>query len=222
MPSRPSRTQRPEPGRAREENPRLVETDAARRAGVVSALLRLSRLVAGRLRTAAGELGLTPAQAEALRFAARTRPDMATPGQLARVLGVRSPTAVGIVGPLIERGLLVRQPHPYDRRRSVIELTAAGRDLHARLEALTGDLEASLAGLAPEAFARVEQGLAELVGLFTASGWLVVAAPCAGCVHFRPNAAPGMERPHRCALLGRSLSAAEAAMECPEHTRAAS
>lgn len=193
---------------------------APRRAGVVAALLRLSRLVAGELRTGAGELGLTPAQAEALRFAARIRPDMATPGQLARLLGVRSPTAIGIVAPLIERGLLVRRPHPYDRRRSILALTAAGRALHERLERLTADLEATLADLEPPVLEQIEVGLAALVGVFVRSGRLVVAAPCAGCVHFRPDAAPGTPRPHRCALLRRNLSTDEAAMNCPEHVAA--
>ncbi len=203
--------------------PRPIQIDplADRRAGIVAALLRLSRLVAGELRSASGELGLTPAQAEALRFAARTRPDMATPGQLARVLGVRSPTAIGIVAPLIERGLLVRQPHPFDGRRSVLALTDAGRDVYARLEGLTAELEATLAALEPAALERLEAGLAELVGVFVRSGRLVVAAPCAGCVHFRPDAAPGSARPHRCALLQRDLTVAEAAMDCPEHTAAA-
>ncbi|MBS4729447.1 MarR family transcriptional regulator [Mycobacterium sp. SM1] len=193
---------------------------AERRAGVVAALLRLSRLVAGELRSATGELGLTPAQAEALRFAARIRPDMATPGQLARVLGVRSPTAIGIVAPLVERGLLVRRTHPYDRRRSILALTAAGRDLYDRLERLTADLEAALADLEPAALEQIEAGLGALVGVFVRDGRLVVAAPCAGCIHYRPNAAPGSPLPHRCALLRRNLSASEAAMDCPEHVAA--
>ncbi len=195
---------------------------AARRAGVVAALLRLSRLVAGELRSAAGDLGLTPAQAEALRFAARTRPDMATPGQLARLLGVRSPTAIGIVAPLIGRGLLVRDSHPHDRRRSVLALTPAGQELYDRLERLTADLEASLISLEPAVLEQIEAGLGALVAVFVRAGRLVVAAPCAGCVHFRPNAVPGSARPHHCALLRRNLTAAEAAMECPEHTAAAS
>lgn len=195
---------------------------ASRRAGITSALLRLSRLIAGELRTAAGELGLTPAQAEVLRFAARTRPDMATPGHLARLLGVRGPTAVGIVGPLIERGLVVRRRHPFDGRRSILQLTPAGRERYARLERLTEELDDLLRGLDPGAFDRVEAGLAELVGAFVRSGRLVVAAPCAGCVHFRPNVAPGTPRPHRCELIRRNLTEEETAFDCPEHTRAAS
>jgi hypothetical protein len=52
------------------------------------------------------------------------------------------------------------------------------------------------------------------------AGQVVVSAPCAGCVHFRPDREPGSERPHYCALIARSLSDAESRMHCPEHTPA--
>lgn len=197
-------------------------SDAERRSGIVTALLRLARLVDGELRAAVSAIGLTPAQAETLRFAARTRPDMATPGQLARILGVRPPTAVGIVAPLIERGLILRLPHPDDGRRTILRLSPDGERLYERLAALTSELDATLAALPPASLDRIEGGMAELVAALVRSGRLVVAAPCAGCVHFRPNVAPGSERPHRCTLIRRDLSPAEAAMECPEHKAAAS
>lgn len=189
--------------------------------GVVTALLRLSRALESSLREGAGELGLTPAQAEALRFAGRVRPDMATVGQLARVLGVRHATAVGILEPLVERGLIERRAHPYDGRRRVLALTRSGRALLARLEKITAALRESLEGLDRVALERLELGLGALVTGLQRAGALVVAAPCAGCVHFRPNAAPGTPAPHRCALIERYLSEAESRMLCPEHTPAA-
>ncbi len=189
--------------------------------GIVASLLRVSRAVDGALRERAGAFGLTPAQAETLRFAARIRPDMATVGQLARILGVRHATAVGIVEPLVERGLIGRRPHPYDGRRRVLVLTPAGRRLLARLERVAAELRRELAGLDPVSLERLEAGLAVLVETLRRAGLLVVAAPCAGCVHFRPDAAPGTAAPHRCALIERSLSEAESRMLCPEHTPAA-
>lgn len=189
--------------------------------GVVTALLRLSRALESSLREGASGLGLTPAQAEAVRFAGRVRPDMATVGQLARVLGVRHATAVGILEPLVERGLIERRPHPYDGRRRVLALTRSGRALLARLEKITAALRESLEGLDRGALERLELGLGALVTGLQRAGALVVAAPCAGCVHFRPNAAPGTPAPHRCALIERYLSEAESRMLCPEHTPAA-
>lgn len=189
--------------------------------GVLTALLRLSRALESSLREGAGGLGLTPAQAEAVRFAGRVRPDMATVGQLARVLGVRHATAVGILEPLVERGLIERRPHPYDGRRRVLALTRSGRALLARLEKITAVLRESLEGLDRVALERLELGLGALVTGLQRAGALVVAAPCAGCVHFRPNAAPGTPAPHRCALIERYLSEAGSRMLCPEHTPAA-
>ncbi|WP_322797232.1 MarR family winged helix-turn-helix transcriptional regulator [Tepidiforma sp.] len=193
----------------------------ARAAGIAMALLRLARAAEAEAREQGQAEGLTPAQVAVLRFAAKTRPEMATPGQLARVLGVRAPTAVGIVNPLVERSLLERRPHPFDGRQSVLALTAAGWAAWARLERWQSGLAESLAALSPSELGAFEAALAKVVAAEVRAGRLVVSAPCAGCVHFRPLAHPGEPRPHRCALIARDLSEDEAAMECPEHTPAA-
>lgn len=186
---------------------------------VEAVLRRLGRAIDATDR--AGAPGLTPAQAEAIRFAATVRPDVATVGQLARVLGVRHATAIGILRPLVERGLVRREPHPYDRRQQVLALTDAGREVYASLSAATNRLQEALAPLSDEERARVEEGLRVLVGALQRSGALVVAAPCAGCIHFQPGVAPGSPEPHRCALIRRSLSEEQSRMLCPEHTEAA-
>lgn len=182
------------------------------------AILRLARAAEAEERAAGGASGFTPAQAATLRFAARTRPDMATVGQLARVLGIRHATAVGIVNPLVARGLIERRHHAGDGRQSVLALTPAGRAAWQRLEAWRSGLEESLGALPNEELATFEATLAKVVAAEVAAGRLVVSAPCAGCVHFRPGAGAHRERPHLCALIGRDLAEAEAAMECPEHT----
>lgn len=197
---------------------RHPSTDSAAVADrVVTPLLRLTRAIDTALRAGGAPLGLTPAQAEALRFAGEIRPDMATIGQLARVLGVRHATAVGIVEPLVARGFVERRPHPFDGRRRVLALTGAGRLLLARLDGLTRDLAAALEALDATDAAGLERGIGALVAALRRRGDLVVAAPCAGCVHFRPDAAPGTASPHRCELLRRYLSGAESRMACPEH-----
>ncbi|WBL37301.1 MarR family winged helix-turn-helix transcriptional regulator [Tepidiforma flava] len=193
---------------------------SARAAGIAAAILRLARAAEAGERAAVQAAGFTPAQAAALRFAAKTRPDVATPGHLARVLGVRHATAVGIVNPLVDRGLIERRPHPFDRRQSVLALTPAGREAWARLERWSSGLEAALETLGPGELDAFEAAIAKVVAEQVRAGRLVVSAPCAGCVHFRPGAHPGSGRPHDCALIGRALGEAEAAMECPEHTPA--
>jgi DNA-binding MarR family transcriptional regulator len=188
--------------------------------GLLDLLLRLGRTVDEGLRDATGRAGFTPAQAAALRFAVRTRPDMATVGHLARLLGVRHATAIGILQPLLQRGLVERRPHPYDRRRRVLAATPAGRALEKRIDELTNELALVLADLPPERAAALAAGLEALVAALQRRGLLVVAAPCAGCIYFQPNTAQGSPRPHHCRLIRRFLTDEESRMECPEHTAA--
>ena len=184
---------------------------------VVPSLLRLARAVDGALRSGGSAFGLSPAQAETLRFAGTVRPDMATVGQLARVLGVRHATVVGIVAPLVSRGLLERRPHSFDGRQRTLCLTDAGQDLRVRLDELSRELALALDRLDPADAAGLETGIGAIVAALRSSGALVIAAPCAGCIHFRPDAAPGTASPHRCELLQRYLTTIETRMACPEH-----
>lgn len=50
------------------------------------------------------------------------------PSELADRLGVTTAAASGIVDRLAERGHVERQPHASDRRRTVVEPTASGRE----------------------------------------------------------------------------------------------
>ena len=52
-----------------------------------------------------------------------------TPGLIAERAIVSSASATSVLDTLEKRGLLVRRPHPEDRRKLVIDLTDAGRDI---------------------------------------------------------------------------------------------
>lgn len=160
-------------------------------------------------------LGLTPAQAESLRFVATTRPDMATVGWLARSLGVRHATAVGILEPLVERGLIERHPHPWDGRQTMLALTPAGAELVEQLRSAEESLLEVLATRTEEERRCIDLGLQALVRAMVDAGLIVVAAPCAGCAHFRPDAhGPGR---HHCVLIDRELEDEQSRLNCPEH-----
>jgi len=188
------------------------------RVDVFSVLTRLARAIDAVDRAELQPLDLPPAQGETLRFIAETRPDMATVTWLARTLGVRHATAIGILEPLVERGLVERRPHPFDGRQTVLALTEAGRELADQVAASRSELEQLLARCAPAERAAIETGLRALVRAMVESGRLVVSAPCAGCRHFQPNAyGPGR---HRCTLIHRELSDEESKLKCPEHVGA--
>lgn len=192
---------------------------ARRLASVQSTLVRLSRAIDAALRDGAGALDLTPAQAEVLRFAGVIRPDVATVGQLARVLGVRHTTVLGVLRPLVVRGLIERHPHPYDARQHTLALTVTGRALVAHLDAVEVDLARVLACLDESEVGGLEVGLTGLVRGFAETDSLVVPAPCRGCVHFEEDADISADAPHYCRLIRRHLTREAAVMPCPEHTK---
>lgn len=193
------------------------ETRRLRVAALQSLLTRTARAIDGALRDELTALELTPAQAEAIRFAGTIRPDVATVGQLARVLGVRHTTALGVLRPLTERGLIDRQPHPFSARQQVLTLTSTGHALLARLDAVASDISATLNELPPGEFDALELGLTGLTRRLARGHLLVLPAPCRGCVHFEPDANGDTDTPHYCRLIRRYLGDEATRMPCPEH-----
>ncbi len=71
-------------------------------------------------------------------------------GELAERLGMRSPSATAVLDRLESAGLVHRSPHPTDRRRVVVEVSAGGRArAEAALDALVGELDALVEDLTP-------------------------------------------------------------------------
>lgn len=65
-----------------------------------------------------------------------------TSRQLCTTLGILPPNLVGMVNAMEARGLIVRTPHPRDRRAMGLHLTEAGRKLMRKAERTAADLEA--------------------------------------------------------------------------------
>lgn len=74
-----------------------------------------------------------------------------TPRELADVERVQPPTMTKIVGKLEELGLVVRTPHPTDRRQVILAATEAGRAVYAQFERARNEwLAMQLAQLSPD------------------------------------------------------------------------
>jgi MarR family transcriptional regulator, organic hydroperoxide resistance regulator len=115
----------------------------------------LAQQIAGHVRERAVTLGLTAAQATALRE--MTGP--MTMRELAERMSCEPSNATFVVDKLEKQGLIERRPHPTDRRSKHLVLTADGTALRERLlELLTQD--SPLAGLTPDQ-QRVLQDLLE-------------------------------------------------------------
>ena len=70
------------------------------------------------------EEGLTPQQHQAiLAIRVHEGPEAMSIGELADNLAIKNHSAVGLVGRLMARGLVTREPAPGDRRRVLLKLT---------------------------------------------------------------------------------------------------
>jgi DNA-binding MarR family transcriptional regulator len=85
--------------------------------------------------------------------------------QAAQLLGIDRTTMVALVDALEAKGLVLRSPHPADRRKNAVQLTASGRDTRARATAAADDAEREfLAGIGEEEARRLEATLRALLG----------------------------------------------------------
>jgi MarR family transcriptional regulator for hemolysin len=67
--------------------------------------------------------------------------DGLTPGEIARHLGVATPTIVNTATRMEEAGLLVRRPHPADARLVRLHLTARARSVRESVRTARNSLE---------------------------------------------------------------------------------
>lgn len=81
---------------------------------------------------ALAELGVTSRDLGALRVIAGG--EAASQQDVARVLGVDRTSMVALLDALEGRGIVARRPSEHDRRRNVVELTSAGRQLFDQAE----------------------------------------------------------------------------------------
>jgi DNA-binding MarR family transcriptional regulator len=114
----------------------MTETQTRTDAGLATALrISVSRL-ARRLRAQRTASGLTEAVLSETQLAALSALEVhqaMTPGELAEHEKVQPPSMTRVIAVLEERNLVLRSPHPTDRRQVVLTVTAEGRALVQRV-----------------------------------------------------------------------------------------
>lgn len=86
------------------------------------------------------------------------------PNDLARTLGVTSAASSGIVDRLEARGHVSRQPHPTDKRRTVVVISDSGRiEVLAQMRPMFEALVAADAKLSAEQRAVVDNYLRDII-----------------------------------------------------------
>jgi DNA-binding MarR family transcriptional regulator len=95
-------------------------------------------------------------------FSVRRSPGITT-GQLARLLGITVSTTSGLVGKLVDGGLVARQSSATDRRQILLELTSSGQALAGELAEVTRPFVDELARELGPALEEIVTGL-EMLG----------------------------------------------------------
>ena len=183
---------------------------------IVNLIERLGRLTRG----AQHAEGLKPAQWEALRFLSRANRASRNPGALADFLASTRGTVSQTLITLEKKGLIVRSINPGDGRGKNLELTdnghaAVARDPLAIIEAAVAKATNLNANAEDRSLAGgLESVLNEVVSQNGAPSF----GECDGCVHFQVNGAIDDDLgPHRCLLLGTSISETEQSQICRTH-----
>jgi len=101
--------------------PRSTVADSQLSSALRISVMRLSR----RLRQQRSESGLTLTQLSVLATLDRHGPS--TPGEIATHEKVQPPSMTRVLARLEEAGLVVRAPHPNDRRQVLVALTEGAR-----------------------------------------------------------------------------------------------
>ncbi|MET3803419.1 DNA-binding MarR family transcriptional regulator [Nakamurella sp. UYEF19] len=110
-------------------------------------------------------LGVSFIKAKALR---RLSSGPLTMGELTASLGTDPPYTSVVVGDLVDRRLAVRATHPSDRRRKIIDLTPAGREM--------ADLAQEILDRPPAGFTNFSaEELEHLVTLFARTAGVAVS-----------------------------------------------
>jgi DNA-binding MarR family transcriptional regulator len=107
--------------------------DGTRAAEEAWELMRELVLNNDRRREVSDALGMSFARAKALRYVAESPTPM---GELATKLGIDAPYMTVVVDDLEQQGLVMRKPHPQDRRAKLVEATRSGKQAARRADAI--------------------------------------------------------------------------------------
>ena len=115
-----------------------------RRVATLDKLLELTVLLNADLTSSLATDGVTSSRAPVLWHLGQHGPS--TQRALADALGVAPRTITGLVDALVETGFVTREPHPTDRRATLVSFTARGRRLVAKWQRQQGEFAELLFG----------------------------------------------------------------------------
>jgi DNA-binding MarR family transcriptional regulator len=165
---------------------------------------------------AAESAGLSPTQAEILRFVAQ-RPEGVRLTATAAHAGIRKPTASDAVAALERKGLLRKHADRRDARAVSLRATPRGQQV---ARAWPPSFLPVIDGLSPVEQARLLELVVKMIRQLQLRGLIAPQRSCVSCRHFRENVAPGSAAPHFCAFVGAPMADRHLRVDCPEHEAA--
>jgi DNA-binding MarR family transcriptional regulator len=127
-----------------------------------TSITRAHQIVLRRVDDALAPHGLTFSRYEALALLAFTRAGELPMGKIGERLQVHPTSVTNTIDRLETDGLVVRLPHPTDRRTTLARLTPAGRRRLAKATAALEAISFGLDGMAPAALRQIDDTLREL------------------------------------------------------------
>jgi DNA-binding MarR family transcriptional regulator len=116
-------------------------------AAALDQLLELTMLLSDDMERGLGEFGLTGPRTHLLWVVHHQGPS--TQRALADALGVSARNITGLVDALVDTGFVTREPHPTDRRATLVSLTKHGAGVMTQMAADHAELAAGLFGGLP-------------------------------------------------------------------------
>jgi DNA-binding MarR family transcriptional regulator len=166
---------------------------------------------------AAAAAGLSPTQADILRFVAN-RPGGARLTAAAAHAGVRKATASDALAALTRKSLVRKQADAADGRAVTLKATDKGRRVAQEwphsfepvIAGLSGPEQELLFGLVVKIIRQLQQ-----------RQLIAPQRTCVSCRYFRENVTPVADAPHFCAFVGAHMAERHLRIDCAEHESAA-
>jgi len=161
--------------------------------------------------------GLSPTQADILRFVSR-RPEGVRLAAAAANAGVRSATASDAISALERKTLISKNSDPADGRAVILKVTRSGKALVQRWPA---SFEPVIDGLNTAEQELLLRLVIKMIRSLQRRDLIAPQRTCVTCKYFRENAAPGTAEPHFCAFVGAPMADRHLRVDCIEHEPAA-
>ncbi len=163
-----------------------------------------------------GENDLNPTQGQILVLLSERSGGLRL-GEIADELAVSAPTVSDSVKSLVEKEYLRKTKAVEDARALQIRLTAKGKRLVERLDAVGSTIEDVLASLPEAEQLRLYKSMLHMVRELQRAGKIPVARMCVTCRYFQPHAHKDDSKPHHCNLIDAAFGDRTLRSDCPEH-----